>query len=189
VTVPRQLEMRRRTLEDLPEIQLSPGCELRSYQHGDEEHWARIMNHCIGTKWTAERCLAELVQRAEFDPEGCLFAVVEGLPQGTATAWQKAELRGDTGYLHMVGVAPDFRGRGLGHMVTLAALRWFREQGYRRVILHTDGWRLPAIRTYLRLGFQPVLFNDEHTHRWEAVRSRLSPQRPDSVGALDDRSP
>jgi mycothiol synthase len=73
----------------------------------------------------------------------------------------------------MVGVVPEFRSRGFGRLVTLAVLHWLHEQGYRRVILHTDDWRLPAIRSYLRLGFRPVLFNDHHTRRWELVRARL----------------
>lgn len=181
--------MRRRTLGDLPELEVPSGCTLRSYQPGDEEHWARIMNRCIGVRWTAERCLAELVQRNEFDRRGCFFAVLDGLPQGTATAWQKSDQRGDTGYVHMVGVTPAYRGRGIGRLVTLATLHWFREQGYRRVVLHTDDWRLPAIHTYQRLGFEPVYFDVEHTIRWEAVHARLSAPRGNSVGALDDRSP
>jgi mycothiol synthase len=131
------------------------------------------MNHCFGTQWTAERCLAELVQREEFAPQGCLFVTVDGIPQGAAAAWLKREHLGDTGFVHMVGVIPEFRGRGFGRLVTLAVLHWLREQGYRRVILHTDDWRLPAIRTYLRLGFQPVLFDDHHTRRWEAVWGKL----------------
>src|SRR5437762_5451985 len=40
---------------------------------------------------------------------------------GTATAWRKA---GEAaGYVHMVGVAPEQRGLGLGHILTLATLR------------------------------------------------------------------
>lgn len=174
--VPRQLEMRLTNLSDLPDLELPSGVTLRSYQPGDECAWACIMNHCIDPPWTAERCRAELIRRNEFDPNGCFFAVVGGVPRGTATAWQKRPERGETGYIHMVGVAPAYRGRGMGRLVTLAVLHWFRQQGYRRVVLHTDDWRLPALQTYLRLGFEPVLFDTHHARRWERVRAKLMTQ-------------
>lgn len=186
--VPRQLEMRRTSLGELPPLAPPAGCTLRSYQPGDEAEWARIMNHCFGTQWTPERCLTELVQREEFDPQGCFFVAVDGIPQGAAAAWQKPEHLGDTGFVHMVGVVPEFRGRGFGRLVTLAVLHWLREQGYRRVILHTDDWRLPAIRSYLSLGFRPVLFNDHHARRWELVQARLLARFPAETRGLDVQS-
>lgn len=189
MTVPRQLEMRHTRLSELPPLEPPAGCTLRCYQPGDEADWAEIMNHCIGMKWTAARCRVELIERREFDSEGCFFALVDGIPQGTATAWQKPEQRGDTGYVHMVGVSPAYRGQGLGRLVTLAVLHWLRGQGYRRVILHTDEWRLLAIRTYLRLGFRPVFFDDHHMRRWDAVENRLRARFPTEPGGLDVRSP
>lgn len=169
----RQLEMTRPHLEGLPPLIPPPGCELRTYQPGDEVHWARIMNDCIGQGWTGERCLAEMVRRPEFRSDGCFFAVVDGVPEGTATTWVKENLAPETGYVHMVGVAPSRRGLGLGALVSLATLHWFRDHGFRRALLNTDDWRLPAIAIYLKLDFEPVLFDDEHRERWNAVREKL----------------
>jgi len=174
---PRQLEMRRPDLDGLPPLEAPEGVALRSYLPGDEAHWARIMNDSIGEGWTAERCRVELIERAEFRAEGCFFATVDGVPQGTATAWVKAGLAPETGYVHMVGVSPSCRGRGLGRLVSLAALHWFREHGFRRALLHTDDWRLPALGVYFQLGFEPVLFDAEHARRWEVVRSHLAARR------------
>jgi mycothiol synthase len=171
---PQQLEMRRPDLEDLPDTVVPSGCGLRTFAHGDEEHWARIMNDCIGDGWSVNRCRTELVERPEFRAGGCFLATVDGVPQGTATAWSKPGYEGDWGYIHMVGVAPEHRGRGLGKLVTLATLRWFRSHGFRRAFLHTDDWRLPAIAVYLKLGFHPVLFDEQHSRRWQTVRERLA---------------
>jgi mycothiol synthase len=175
--MPQQLEMSRPHLEELPTLAIPGGSGLRTFVPGDEEHWVRIMNDCIGSAWTVERCRAELVERPEFRADGCFFALVEGIPQGTATAWVKPELVGETGYVHMVGAAPSYRGRGLGLLVTLAALHWFRAHGFRRAVLHTDDWRLPAIGVYRRLGFEPVLIDDEHARRWAEVEEKLGQRR------------
>ena len=172
--VPGQLEMVLPSLEALPILSVPSACGLRSYLPGDELHWARIMNHCIGQDWTGERCRAELVERPEFRADGCFFATIDGVPQGTATAWRRAYLGPETGYVHMVGVAPIARGRGLGRLVSLATLHWFRDHGFQRALLHTDDWRLPAIHIYRSLGFEPVLYNEEHTRRWNEVHGKLN---------------
>ena len=170
---PRQLEMLLPHLDGLPPLVVPSGCGLRAYEPGDEAAWARIMNECVGQDWTAKRCRAELVERPEFRADGCFIATVGGVPQGTATAWVKPALAPETGYVHMVGVAPQQRGRGLGMLVTLATLHWFHDHGFQQVVLHTDDWRLAAIGVYRKLGFQPVLFDDRHTQRWAEVEGKL----------------
>jgi mycothiol synthase len=45
--------------------------------------------------------------------------------------------------------------------------------GYRRIYLLTDDFRLPAIKTYLRLGFVPFLFEEGMEQRWREVLRRL----------------
>jgi mycothiol synthase len=174
MAVPRQLEMVRPNLDALPELRVPEGCGLRTYLPGDEAHWARIMNDCIGAGWTVARCREELVQRPEFRAGGWYFATVDRAPQATATAWQKRDDEETLGYVHMVGVARECRGRGLGELVTLATLHWFRDHGFRRAMLHTDDWRVPAIGLYLKLGFEPVVFDEHHARRWAEVRTKLA---------------
>lgn len=169
--------MLRPNLAGLPELSIPPGCGLRTYQPGEEAHWARIMNDCVGEGWTPERTMNELVRRPEFSADACFFATVSGTPEGSATAWQRAGYADGVGYVHMVGVSPSARGRGLGILTTLATLHWFRDHGYHSAVLNTDDWRLPAIGVYLGLGFEPVLFNEEHTRRWEDVHARIAARR------------
>lgn len=154
---------------DLPPLVPAPGVLLRTFRPGDEHHWARIMNECIGDDWTAGACRERLVDRPEFQADGCFFAEVDGTPQGTATAWRHPHLDARTGYVHMVGVARAARGRGLGRLVTLAVLHYMRSQGCRRAVLETDDWRIPAVITYLGLGFEPVPSDEEDRRRWAAV--------------------
>jgi len=68
---------------------------------------------------------------------------------------------------------PAHRGRRLGFWACLAALHRFAEEGREAALLLTDDFRLPAIRTYLRLGFRPVYTYESHMERWGKVFSEL----------------
>jgi len=49
----------------------------------------------------------------------------------------------------------------------------YASAGYRHVYLKTDDWRLPAIKTYLKLGFLPFLFSPDMEGRWREVCGNL----------------
>ena len=40
--------------------------------------------------------------------------------------------------------------------------------------LTTDDWRLPAIKTYLNVGFKPDVSDDEFKARWEKVFEQIN---------------
>ena len=75
--------------------------------------------------------------------------------------------------VHMVCVLPEHRGRGIGRALVLASLHYFRDHGYRRAVLTTDDHRLAALRTYLALGFVPVLVAEDHRERWRKCLAAL----------------
>jgi mycothiol synthase len=79
-----------------------------------------------------------------------------------------------SGYLHWVAADPGYRGRQLGRIVSLAALHEFVSLGCKDAVLETQDFRLPAIRTYLRLGFEPVYRDDTHIPRWEEIHRQLA---------------
>lgn len=167
-----QLHMVRHSLDDLPPIEIPAGYELRTYQPGDEEAWAEIMNTGIG-EWTVQRVKEELTQKPQFLPDGLFFVTHHGRPVGSACAWRMSPDEWSVGWLHMVCVLPEHRGKGLGHLVTLAVLHWFREHNFREVWLSTDDHRLPALKAYFRLGLEPVCRDDVGRERWQAVFEKL----------------
>ncbi|HXB67201.1 MAG TPA: GNAT family N-acetyltransferase [Candidatus Acidoferrales bacterium] len=77
---------------------------------------------------------------------------------------------GQLGYLV---VLPDHRGRGLGAALAAAAVRRLLHGGYRHIFLGVQDWRLAAIRSYLRLGFQPFIHAPELAERWRSVFGAL----------------
>ncbi len=75
-----------------------------------------------------------------------------------AYVWTKFEpSKGKSaGHVGMVGVNPDYRGRGLGEVVTANGIRLLRDQGAGVVKLEVDRDNKPARRIYRELGFRPV---------------------------------
>jgi mycothiol synthase len=77
---------------------------------------------------------------------------------------------GELGYLI---VAPGHRRRGLGTALISTAVRRLRQGGYRHVFLGVQAWRLAAIRSYLRVGFQPFIHAPRLAERWRCVFAAL----------------
>ena len=78
--------------------------------------------------------------------------------RAVAYVWTKFEPSEgmSVGYVGMVGVHPDYRGRGLGEVITANGIRLVRDQGAGLVKLEVDRDNKPARRIYRDLGFRPV---------------------------------
>lgn len=172
--MPRQLRMVRPDLDNLPKLELPPGYGMRTYREGDEVHWANIISDSFGGKQrTAEDTRNEITGQERFVPDGFYFATHDGTPVGTACAWRQTVDETEVGYVHMVGVASAHTGHKLGKWVSLAVLIYFRDYGFRCAMLDTDDFRIPAIKTYLNLGFVPVYIEDGQPKRWQVIFEKL----------------
>jgi mycothiol synthase len=113
--------------------------------------------------------------RDQIVPSGA-FVIVEadsGRPVATASASHNPRATryyfpfgGEIGY---VAVDPAHRGKGLGRAVVALAVGRLVEAGYRHIFVGVQGWRLPAVKCYLSLGFVPLLHTDELLPRWRRV--------------------
>lgn|GEM_PF-2007899 len=164
-----QLKMRCRLPEQISTFVPPPGYILRSYTEGDEKAWVNIINNSIGSGWTVERFNTEMKETSWFNPQGLFFVVKENIPVGTACCQIQKVNQQEFAYLHMVGVLPEHRGKGLGKVLCSKVLSYFREKGFAEVFLNTDDWRLPAIKCYLGLGFEPECPDELHQLRWKIV--------------------
>jgi mycothiol synthase len=125
------------------------------------------MSGAIGN-WDTESTARQFLGDPGVDAEGIFFLVTDA--EYVATATDKRLPPPDVaGYLHMVAVAPQYRGRRLGRCVTLAALQHMRARGCPEAILETDDYRLPAIHSYLGLGFLPDNVEADHPGRWRRI--------------------
>lgn len=170
-----QLRMRLKSLANLPDLELPEGLAIRTFRCGDEAGWATLMTGAIGD-WDAESTTRQFLGDPGVSVDGVFFLVAGN--KYAATATDKRLAVSDTGYLHMVAVAPPYRGRRLGRCISLAALRHMRERGCRNAVLDTDDHRLPAIQTYLGLGFAPDNVEADHAQRWRKVVAELRGSGP-----------
>ena len=171
LTVVRELWQMTRPLagewSELPDPQELPeGLRVRPFRVGqDEGRWLAVNARAFAQHAEQGRMtmtdLRERMAEPWFDPQG--FLVVEdttvpdadGIPRIAAFHWTKVEPDDrSAGEVYVVGVDPDYQGRGLGTAVTLLGLRHLRAAGAERATLYVDGDNLAAIATYHRLGFE-----------------------------------
>jgi mycothiol synthase len=173
-----QLFMRQPDLSGLPPAPpLEPGYVLRPAVPADHEQLAGLLSEAFGNSWDAQR-VAE-----EFSPgNGVGATYVVAAPAGvvaTAAARRLPDRYPDAGYVHYVGARASERGKRLGEAVTRRVLAHFAAEGLHQAVLETDDFRLPAIWTYLRLGFVPEPRVPGDVVRWSRVLRNLTagPQR------------
>lgn len=171
----RGVRMRRERLDDLPPVQLAEGYTWRPMCVGEEWAYIQVMNR---SNFNGE-CDAAWFGRAfaddpAYDPSYLQIIWHGETPVAAAGAWHK-EVEGEAwGLIHWVGVDSSERGSGLGKAVTLAALHRLRERGFARAFLNTADWRLPAVATYLRLGFEPWPHEAAPQSLWDQVLADLA---------------
>ncbi len=150
----------------------------------DAPEIATVLTEAFQELWDADRVRRELGPEDGVDAS---YVVREdNNVVAVASARHLPELYPDAGYLHYVGAYGAKAGRGLGRIVTLAVLRHFREEGLEAVVLETDDFRLPAIRTYLKLGFVPVYRHEEDQPRWSKIFPLVLGPRQDPARRASD---
>lgn len=174
-----QLDMIFNRFHCLPQVTLPPGYRLDTLQERSTDDWIDALNATgqLG-EWNQDSATRWLQGERHAIPAGTCFIIFEDCPIATACAIAPTpgEPRPEFGW---VSVSPDHQGRGLGYQVSLAALLFIRGLGYGETFLHTDDVRLAAIKTYLKLGFEPHLTHASHESRWAAVYALLKPATED----------
>lgn len=164
-----QLCMQRPNLDDLPPIVLPAGYRLRHFEPGDEAGWVRLSDAAFGDGPHPASWFYERFSDLPFEARRIWFIVDDGGPVATAAAWHRARWGADTGYLHWVAADAAHRGRGLGALVSLAAMHEMKREGRRTALLQTDDHRIPAVRAYLTLGYRPRLVDENQRERWRVL--------------------
>lgn len=167
---------------------LAEGLILRTYKEGDAKGWIEVCSEDLGTGlWTEEDFVQKMLGVDGLYPEGIFLAVDKnGVIAGTATGVLKDKERANLGYVHMVCVRPAYRGMGLGGHLSAAVLKYLADNACTDVYLTTDDFRIPAIKTYLSLGFLPVIENDEIKARWTAIMKSIGKDRLDYLSSKGD---
>ena len=183
--MPKQLRMVRPNLYRLPKVQVPDGYEIRTYEKGDDVHWANVISASFDRTFTTADFYQDIGGKSLFNPDGLYFVTFQGTPVGTTYARILVPGESEMGSVHMVAVTPEHTGKRLGKSVTLCALHFFQKRDFKCAILGTDDFRLPAIKTYLNLDFVPVYIDADHPERWSRIFPKLGlPLMPDQSKAF-----
>jgi mycothiol synthase len=164
----------RQRLNTPPEILLPAGYELRNHRPGDEAGFYRVMELAGFQGWNDETLHARLPRIL---PNGWFIVAHQASGEIVATAMAThcpSLLHPGGGELGWVAGHPHHSGRGLGLAVCAAVTAYFLAADYDDIYLRTDDWRLPAIKTYLKLGYIPFLHASDMEGRWRAVCYQLN---------------
>jgi len=153
---------------------LSPEHELRVYRPEDLPEYLALMASATFDFFDEGMVARDLRQAL---PDG--FFVIEHRPTGQLVATAQAshcasDLYPYGGQMSWLAARPEHSGQGLGMVVVAAATKRLLSAGYRCIYLETDDWRFPALKTYLRLGYVPHLYEPISEARWRSVCHRVS---------------
>ncbi len=156
--------------ERIPAVRPPPGYDLRPYRPGDEPGILCVLAAAGFDDWNAPN-LTEYLQAPE-RATGTRVVTCNQTHVAVTFASQETPVP-PVGRLDFVAADPVHQGRGLGRTVCAAVIRYLLDRGYPSVVLSTDDWRLPAIKTYLRLGFRPKMIREDMPERWRAILEEL----------------
>ena len=147
------------------------GFSVRLASADDTSELAQVLTESYGELWDTARVSAELMDA----PDVVATWVASDSDRIVAVASERLlpEQYPDAGYIHWVGVRPQSRGHRLGALVTAQCMIGFAKRGLSTIVLETDDFRIPAVITYLRLGFVPSYRSVNEQKAWSALFPRL----------------
>ena len=134
----------------------------RPLQNSEEEKLTGIQNRTFTGTWgfnpnTEEEIIYRLNQSGRSRDDVTLLYndnEVIGYCWVTIDPVKKQDQRPVRGRIHMMGVDPGYRGRGLGKAVLIAGLSNLKRKGIKVAELTVDGENKPACTLYKSMGFE-----------------------------------
>lgn len=142
------------------QAQLPLGFSIRTFQPGDEQLLTDIRNVSFADHYGSTPATIETINYVthlnDFRPDGLFFAFAGNQPAGYCHAAFSAEeiaRRGiEVGWIHMLGVLPQYRRHGIGRALLLTGIHWLR-RFVPIVELGVEGKNDKANPLYASVGF------------------------------------
>ena len=153
---------------ELPEPEWPDGLSPRNMRPGEEErvyeaHMDAFADHWEHHRYTFQDWHDFNIGRHSFDPS--LWWLVDDGEELAAISLNAWHFSGDPqfGWIHVLGVRPPWRKRGLGTALLRHSFRDFQARGATRVGLGVDGENTTgAVRLYEQVGMRPVRRSDTY---------------------------
>ena len=125
-------------------------------QNVDEAEWVALNARIFATHPEQGRLtLDDLLAREHEDwfqsPD--FLVARDGSGRMVGYNWLKIEPGAREGEIYVVGVDPEWAGRGLGRLLMSRALERLSERGCREALLYVEADNLPAVHLYRSIGF------------------------------------
>ena len=149
--------------QEVPAYKLPEGYVIKKINDvpNGVQQWLEIISHGLVEGVRDEAFYQRvMVEEKGFDPEYC-FLVMYG-DEAVATLDILLYTWRNDGHLHMVGCKENHRGKGL---------KTVQELGFATASLTTDDQRIPAIKSYYKVGFQPDLSTQDYVERWAKINA------------------
>ena len=134
-----------------------PGVRIRPLDELDIDAIVEI-DERIGGRYRPEVWEGRIGYYLRRDPEASVVAEADGRVVGFMLGEVRSGefgLEEPTGWIEVLGVDPDYRGRAVGRLMAEAMLAHFRNQGAKSVRTLVDEEMGEIGRFFTRLGFQP----------------------------------
>ena len=136
------------------------------------EQWLDIMQYGLSAKREGfsyyKSCMLDCPC---YEEDKCFFIMHGGKAIASVTVVCDTETK--DGLIHMVGSLPECRGKGVGKLMGSIGDYVLKTTGMQTASLKTDDFRVPAIKVYLGVGFQPDLSTEDFVQRWDAIYKGL----------------
>ena len=144
------------------EVAEVPGVTCCCLEAGEEGNLARIQNCSFADTWAYNRnTVKDIRWRLEVranSPDDIIFALRGGKPIGfcwtVPNCGQDSSTGRSKGQIYMMGVAPAFRGKGVGRKLLQAGLSYLQSKGKEIIDLTVDSGNPPAVKLYDSQGFR-----------------------------------
>lgn len=156
------------------DLQIPDNCRVLNFTEIDNatDKWLDIVQYGLSdNKMDEEFYHMAMTSRPNYDENKCFFVLENENAVATLTVicdYEKKE-----GYIHMVACHESARGKGYGTLLNNVALKTLKNEGMKTAYLTTDDWRIPAIKSYLRAGFEPDVSTDDFKERWSKINKVL----------------
>lgn len=124
----------------------------------DEAHADMPSDHPYGTL-DFDEWRRETLENPLLDRDGSMNVLFDDRP--VAFAWLVVDREGRRGEHELTGTVREFRGRGLGRLAKLAAVRWCKENGVDTLLTGNDATNAPMLAINDRLGYAPTVVRAE----------------------------
>lgn len=147
-------------MDELAELELPEGYSVLSFQTGDTPLLTQVQNDAFTGSWgfcpNTEEQIEYRTQMPNTSKDGILFLMEGNSPAGYCWTVMVPAENGVRGVIGMIGVVPDYRGKGVSRHILQAGMKHLRSIGLAEIGLEVDGNNAPAVGLYESAGFKTM---------------------------------